>query len=203
MLKPFLQILISWGPWGLLLLAALDSVGVPIVGGVDALLIAVSTLEPASAYLAAVCATIGSLAGSYFLFAIAQKGGHVMLEKYTSHGTGLKLRNWFERYGLLTVFVPALSIVPMPLKIPVFCAGALEVRARSFLAVIALARVIRYVTLAYLGQRYGRYTLPFLKAHWPAVLLAVLVLCVVAIAVLRVVNRDQPNIPDEVGAIDS
>jgi membrane protein YqaA with SNARE-associated domain len=203
LLKPFLEILISWGPWGLLLLAALDSVGIPIVGGVDAMLIAVSVVEPKNAYFAAVCAIAGSLAGSYFLFAIAQKGGQVMLAKHTSHGTGLKLRNWFERYGLLTVFVPALSFVPMPLKIPVFCAGALEVRVRSFLAVVALARVIRYFTLAYLGQRYGRYTLPFLKAHWPAVLLTVLVLCAVAIAVLRVVNRDQPNIPDEVSATDS
>ena len=79
MLKPFLQILISWGPWGLLLLAVLDSLGIPIVGGVDALLIAVSTVEPQQAYLGAVCAILGSVIGSYILFAIARKGGHVML----------------------------------------------------------------------------------------------------------------------------
>lgn len=184
-------------------MAALDSAGVPIVGGVDALLIALSTVDPKNAYLSASCAIAGSLAGSYFLFAIAQKGGQVMLAKYTSHGNGLKLRRWFERYGLLTVFVPAISIIPLPMKVAVFCSGALEVRARSFLAVVVLARVIRYFTLAYLGQRYGRYTVPFLKAHWPVVLVSIVVLCVAAIAVLRIVNRDQPNIPTGVGATDS
>ena len=201
MLKPFLAILISWGPWGLLLLAALDSIGVPIIGGVDALLIAVSTVEPNSAYLAATCAIAGSLAGSYFLFIIARKGGHIMLAKHTSHRTGLRLHNWFERYGLLTVFVPALSPVPMPMKIPVFCAGALEVRTRSFITVVALARIIRYFTLAYLGQRYGRYTLPFLKAHWGAVLLSILALCAVAVFALRFTAGDSS--PAEVGATGS
>jgi membrane protein YqaA with SNARE-associated domain len=201
LLKPFLAILISWGPWGLLLLAALDSIGVPIIGGVDALLIAVSTVEPNRAYLAATCAIAGSLAGSYFLFLIAQKGGHVLLAKHTSHGTGLRLRNWFERYGLLTVFIPALSPVPMPMKIPVFCAGALEVHPRSFLTVVAFARIIRYFTLAYLGQRYGRYTLPFLKAHWVTVLLSVLALCAVAVFALHFTAGDSA--PAEVGATGS
>ena len=104
MLKPFLQILISWGPWGLLLLAGLDSLGIPIVGGVDALLIAVSTVEPQQAYLGAVCAILGSVIGSYILFAIARKGGHVMLARQTSHGAGLRLRSAFER-GLKTCWI--------------------------------------------------------------------------------------------------
>lgn len=191
MLKPFLLTLISWGPWGLLLLATLDSVGVPIVSGVDALLIAVAAVDPKQAYLAAVCAIVGSVFGSYILFAIARKGGQVMLEKHTSHGKGLKLRNWFEKYGLLTVFIPALSPVPLPMKIPVFCAGALEVRARSFLCVVALARVIRYFALAYLGQHYGRYTFPYLKHHWPVVLAIVLGLCAIAVILLRVINKQN------------
>jgi membrane protein YqaA with SNARE-associated domain len=175
-------------------LAALDSLGVPIVGGVDALLIAVSTVEPKHAYLAAVCATVGSLGGSYALFSIARKGGHVLLAKHTSHGTGLRIRAWFERYGLLTVFIPALSPIPMPMKIPVFCAGALEVQPRLFLAVVALARLIRYFALAYLGQRYGRYTLTYLRLHWPAVLVSVLGLCVIALVMLRGIARRRRQV---------
>jgi membrane protein YqaA with SNARE-associated domain len=202
-LKPFLQILISWGPWGLLLLAALDSLGIPIVGGVDALLIAVSTVEPQQAYLGALCAILGSVIGSYVLFAIARKGGHVMLARQTSHGAGLRLRNWFERYGLLTVFIPAVSPIPLPMKIPVFCAGALEVRARSFIAVVALARFIRYFALAYLGRRYGRDTVAFLRLHWPTVVFVVLALCIVAVVLLRFVNRKQPEIPEEIAATGS
>jgi membrane protein YqaA with SNARE-associated domain len=184
-------------------LAILDSIGIPIVGGVDALLIAVATLEPTQAYVSAICATAGSLVGSLVLFSIARKGGHMLLAKHTSHGTGLHLRNWFERYGLLTVFIPALSPLPMPLKIPVFCAGALEVRTRSFVAVILLARVIRYFALASLGQRYGRYTFTFLKGHWMSVTVILLALCGVAIALLRLVNRNEPEIPPEPAVVES
>jgi len=173
------------------------------VGGVDALLIAVSTIEPKQAYLAAVCAIVGSIIGSYILFAIARKGGQVMLARQTSHGAGLRLRNWFERYGLLTVFIPALSPIPLPMKIPVFCAGALDVRARSFIAVVALARFIRYFALAYLGQRYGRGTLVFLRLHWPTVVSVILAFCIAAIVLLRFVNRKQPQIPEEIPATGS
>jgi membrane protein YqaA with SNARE-associated domain len=195
--------LISWGPWGLLLFAALDSIGIPMIGGVDFLLITFATVNPKQAILAAICAIVGSIAGSLVLFLIARKGGHVLLAQYTSHGSGLRLRNWFETYGLLTVFIPAVSPLPMPMKIPVFCAGALEVRTRSFFAVVAIARVIRYLALAYLGLHYGRYTIPFLQHHWRSVLLAVLVLCAVVIAVLRIINRGEPDIAPDDGVTDS
>jgi membrane protein YqaA with SNARE-associated domain len=143
----------SWGPPGLLFLAGLDSVGVPIVGGVDALLIAVSTVSPKQAYLAAILAVCGSLIGSMILYLIARKGGEVLLAGHTSSKRGRKLRHWFEQYGLITVFLPAISPLPLPMKIPVFCAGALRVRIVSFMAAVAVARLIRYFVLANLGQR--------------------------------------------------
>lgn len=192
-LKHFVQVLVSWGPWGLLVLAALDSAGVPIVGGVDALLIAIAVISPAQAYLAAACALIGSLIGCLFLFTIARKGGHALLAKYTESGRGKQLRHWFERYGLVTVFVPALSPVPLPLKIPVFCAAVLEVRTTYFFAVVFLARVIRYFALAYLAQKYGQDTIPFLKHHWKEVLGVVVALCVVTLVLLRVIDRKKPE----------
>jgi membrane protein YqaA with SNARE-associated domain len=162
------------------------------VGGVDALLIAISTVSPSQAFSAAACAVVGSLIGSLILFLLARKGGHVMLAKYTESGRGKHLRHWFERYGLLTVFVPALSPIPMPLKIPVFCAAVLEVRTAYFLAVILFARVIRYFALAYLGQRYGQQTLPYLKAHWGYVLLVVVLLCGLSLLLLRWIDSRRP-----------
>ena len=155
----------------------------------DALLITYSTINPTKAYLAALNALLGSLLGSLLLFLIARKGGQVMLEKYTSKGRGRKLRHWFEQYGLLTVFIPAISPIPMPLKIPVFCAGALEVRTEFFLAVLIIARTIRYLALAYLGQHYGYATVPFLKEHWLLVLIAILVLCAFSLVMLRIIDR--------------
>jgi membrane protein YqaA with SNARE-associated domain len=149
-----------------LFLAVLDSTGLPIVGGVDALLISVAVHDPRQAYLAALCASAGSVGGSLILFEIARKGGEVLLTKHVRSKTGAKLHILFQRYGLMTVFIPAISPLPLPMKVPVFCAGALQVRRVYFIAVVASARVIRYFTLAYLGHRYGTQTFHFLLSHW-------------------------------------
>jgi membrane protein YqaA with SNARE-associated domain len=183
------QLLLSWGPQGLLLLAVLDSAGVPVVGGVDALLIAITVDEPSHAYLAAVCAIIGSLAGSLILFSIARKGGEVLLHKQLESRQGRRLHSWFERFGLVTVFIPALSPLPLPMKIPVFCAGALEVRWSYFIAVVLAARTVRYFALAYLGLHFGHQTFQFLITHGVAVAAVALALAILAIIALQLAQR--------------
>lgn len=182
----------SWGPHGLFLLAILDSAGLPVVGGVDALLIAIAVNQPHLAYIAAIWAVLGSLAGSLILFGIARKGGEVLLAKHIGTRRGKRLHAWFERYGLVTVFIPALSPLPLPMKVPVFCAGALEVRWSYFSAVVLAARTIRYAALAYLGLHYGQETFHFLASHLIGVAAISIGLAVVAIVVLQIVERDQP-----------
>jgi membrane protein YqaA with SNARE-associated domain len=189
--KKFLAILLSWGLPGLLILAILDSAGLPVVGGVDLLLVDVAANNPRHAYLAAVCALFGSLIGSSILFAIARKGGEVMLAKHIASGRGARLHQWFERYGLITVFVPALSPLPMPMKIPVFCAGALEVRWSYFLAAVSSARAIRYFALAFFAARYGAQTLLFLRTHILLVAIFALSLAALAVIVLQVIDRNR------------
>jgi membrane protein YqaA with SNARE-associated domain len=183
--------LISWGPYGLLLLATLDSAGIPVVAGVDALLIAIATREPDQAYIAAVCAILGSLAGSLFLFGIARKGGEVLLSKHIARRRGARLHAWFQRYGLVTVFLPALSPLPMPMKVPVFCAGALQVRWSYFISVVLSARIIRYVALAYLGKHYGHQTFQFLLSHLPFVIALAVALAVLSVLILQFIDRHE------------
>lgn len=169
----------------------LDSAGIPIVGGVDALLIAIAANKPQQAYLAACFAVVGSLAGSLFLFFIARKGGEVLLMKHVASSTGARLHLWFQRYGLVTVFIPAVSVFPLPMKIPVFCAGALQVRWGYFTIVVLTARAIRYAALAYLGRTYGHQAFAYLKAHgWQAGLGALALALAVAIA-LRMFQRHE------------
>lgn len=163
----------------------------PVVGGVDALLITVAASRPDVAWISALCALLGSLAGSAILFGIARKGGEVFLRKYTSHGSGKKLHAWFERYGLITVFVPAMSPLPLPMKIPVFCSGALGVGWGAFLAVVTLARGIRYFALAWLAQRYGAETMTYLRHHLAAVFGIALSLAIAAVLAIRVIKREE------------
>ncbi len=165
----------SWGPAGVFLLAILDSGGIPLVGGVDALVILLAALDHSQAYWAACAAIAGSVAGTLGLFYIARKGGEAYLQRYTSSGRGAKLRAWFLEYGLLTVFVPAfVPVIPLPLKVFVLSAGALGVRPRTFALVLTAARIPRYLFLAWLGTRLGNDTLPYLRHHlWELIWFAV------------------------------
>lgn len=181
--------MVTWGPHGLFVLAILDSAGLPVVGGVDLLLITVAVNTPRYAYLAAVYAIAGSVAGSLILFAIARKGGEAFLAKQLSSRNGRRLHGWFEQYGLVTVFIPAVSPLPLPMKIPVFCAGALEVDWSYFTGVVLAARMIRYFALAYLGIRYGSETFVFLRKHLVEVGIIALLLAGVAVLAIRIARR--------------
>lgn len=164
-----------------------------MVGGVDALLITVATRDPEQAYAAAICAIAGSVGGSVILFVIARKGGEVLLMKHISSRRGARLHGWFQRYGLVTVFIPALSPIPMPMKVPVFCAGALQVRWSYFISVVLFARAIRYFALAYLGGHYGHQTVALLISHARLVFTTVAVLTGLSIVILRLVDRRRAS----------
>jgi membrane protein YqaA with SNARE-associated domain len=187
--KHFLALLVAWGPQGLFLLAILDSAGLPVVGGVDLLLVNVAASSPQIAYLAAACAIAGSLIGSSILFAIARKGGDLMLSRQLATPRGARMHRWFERYGLITVFVPAISPLPLPMKVPVFCAGALNVRWSYFLGVVFAARLPRYLALAFFGARYGAQTLLYLRAHLLSVAILALTLAAVSVIALQIMDR--------------
>ncbi len=164
-MKQFVATLVAWGPPGLLILAALDSAGIPIPAAVDALIMLLAANAPGTAYLAAAMALVGSLCGSMFLFFAARKGGEKYLEKRTIGERGRKLRQWFQHYGLLTVFISAISPIPMPMKLFVASSGALGVSPRHFFLTVLAARVPRYVALAYLGSQLGSEAGAYLKSH--------------------------------------
>ena len=159
-----------------------------MVAGVDALVVLIAVWNRGQGYEAAVAATVGSLTGSLILFFIARKGGEEYLHRYTSHGRGARLRAWFVEYGLLTIFVPAFVVVPMPLKLFILSAGALEVSPVRFIAVFLAARIPRYFLLAWLGTHLGKGALPYLQQHVWALLgfaVALFVVLYLAIRLLR------------------
>ena len=184
----------SWGPGGVFLLAMADSTGIPMIGGVDAFIVLVAIMNHSQAYLAAATAILGSLVGSLLLFLIARKGGEEYHRGHTSSARASKLRAWFDEYGLLTVFVPAfVPIIPLPLKVFIISAGALEESWVTFSLVLLAARIPRYLFLAWLGLRLGNDTLPFLRHHiWELVFLAS-ALFVVLYFLVRIVHDRRAN----------
>lgn len=177
------------------MLAILDSTGMPLVGGVDALVVVVAAANHSAAWAAAGMGVLGSLVGSLALFYMARKGGEAYLARFTSTGRGARFKTWFDRYGLVTVFVPAAVPIPMPMKVFVLSAGAMEVSPVRFGAVLLAARIPRYFIIAWLGTRLGPQTLPFLAAHIGALVLIAVALSVLLFALIRVAERNRAPRP--------
>lgn len=190
MLKSIGDALIAFGPVGVFVIGLLDSLGVPLVGGVDALLIYLAVKSPHLAYIAATTATMGSVLGNLILFRAARYGVRRFASVEVPEGKRQKFRLWFERYGLLTVFIPAVTpFVPLPLKVFVISAGAMRTPVGRFLGVVLLARVIRYYGEAYLGIRLGEDARGFLTRNgWNIAAIAV-AMALVLVGLIRWFDR--------------
>ncbi len=178
----------------MLLIAILDGAGIPLPGGVDALVVGVAVFNHGAAYGAALVAVLGSLAGSLILFVIARKGGEAYLHRHTLSRRGAALHDWFGHYGLLTVFIPALVPIPLPLKVFIICSGALGNNPLWFAFVLAAARIPRYFGLAWLGIHLGAETVPWFRSHAISLLLISAALFVVLFYVVRWAEQRRARI---------
>jgi len=201
LLRKIAAALIAFGPWGVFLLGFVDSLGVPLPAAIDALLITVAIETPQRAYFTAFMAVAGSAGGNIALFLLARSGRRRFMRSQLPQGRGQRFQQWFSRYGLLTVFVPAVvPFVPLPLKVFVISAGAMHTPVGRFLGVILLARVIRYFGEAFLGIRLGSGAQGFLAHHAWSILGVVFAVALAALAVLRfTARRTAPEAPGTSG----
>jgi membrane protein YqaA with SNARE-associated domain len=158
--------LLAFGPFGILLVALLDSFVIPLPAGVDVLVLTIAVNEPSRAYFAALMAVLGSAAGNIVLFMAARHGTRWLIKDVTPSPRAQKFHDWFHRYGLMTVFVPCVTpVIPFPLKVFVVSAGALRTPLSRFLLVVLVARVIRYFGEAWLGLHLGPHAEAFLSRN--------------------------------------
>lgn len=189
-MKTFLELLKTWGLPGAFLIAFVDGIGLPNPGGPDYLVLFLAWTHPQLAWWTASLATAGALSGSLALFWIARKGGQKYLERRAGGPRALKFRRWFQRYGLISVFVPAVvPVIPLPMKVLVICAGALGVHPLAFLAVMAAGKMPRFFFFAWLGKSLGEHSTEWLKDHRWHFLLAAVVLAAGLYLLVRVADR--------------
>lgn len=186
----FLETLKAWGAFGAFLVSLIDGAGLPNPGGPDYLLMFLGWKSPATAYACAASAIAGSLIGMMFLYWLARKGGEKYLDKKASGPRAMRFRRWFERYGLVTVFIPALvPFVPLPMKVFVLSAGALGVKPLTFLTTIALGRLPRYFGLAWVGRSLSDDPRGWIAAHKWDFAIAAAILLLFSFALLKIADR--------------
>jgi membrane protein YqaA with SNARE-associated domain len=196
--------LLAWlerlGGLGLILLGLADNSPVPLPGSMDVLTILLSAHQRSWWPYYASMATLGSILGGYLSYALGREGGKEALEKRLSRERARKLFDGFEKRAFLALFLPALLPPPAPYTPFLLAAGALDYPRRKFLAVVALARALRYFTFAFLASRYGREILGFLARYQEPILWGLVGVGVVAgigglVYLLRRKRQGKPMAP--------
>jgi membrane protein YqaA with SNARE-associated domain len=190
--------LAAYGPWGVFFLGVIDSFGIPLPAAMDLLLVGIgagSVNHPQRAWLAAFLAVSGSVIGNVGLFLAARHGARWLSRNDRTPGKNQGFRTWFARYGLLTVFVPALTPAPpLPLKVFVVSAGALRTSLARFVAVVLLARALRYFGEVYLGLTLGKDAPGFLARNGWTLAGVALALSLALWVVIRVMANREPAV---------
>ena len=158
------------GP-GLFAVAFLDSSFVSLPQINDILVVLMVTQHKNWMLYYAIMATLGSVAGCYVIYALAQKGGEAFLKRRLRAGHAERALALYQRHGLLALMVPALLPPPAPFKLFVLMAGFARVRPLQFVVAIAAARGVRYLALGVLAIWYGDAALELMRTHGPEVAL--------------------------------
>jgi len=145
------------GALGLFFLAILDSSPIPTFGGPDILIAILAATHRNPWYEYAAVATAGSVIGAYLTFRIARKAGAAYLDSKFGSSRVSALLKVFEKWGSGTLAASAAIPFPFPTSMFFAAAGASKYRADRFLAVVAIARGVRYSAIALVADLYGRH----------------------------------------------
>ncbi len=185
------QFLIAFGPFGLFVVALLDSTFLPLPTGVDALMIVLTTANPRWMIVYAAAATGGSAIGCWILYAISRRAGSRALKKF-SPAKQQRVKELIDRYDALAVIVVCLLPPPFPFKIFVVSAGVFRFNPTRFMLAIVSGRLFRFLLIGYFAVRYGEQAKSLLARYYPWIGLT-LALLIVAVVVIRSWMKRKPE----------
>ena len=187
-LTKFSHYLVSFGPLGLLAIAFLDSLFIPMPGGVDAVLLLLAASRPSWLLIYVAAATIGSTAGCVGLYKISERAGHRALNRF-SERKQKRVKDLIDRYDVLSVLVASLLPPPFPFKLFVVSAGVFRLNLVRFTIAIAAGRTFRYLLEGYLAARYGEHAKEILSRYYPAIGIGLALLIIVVFVGKNLMKR--------------
>jgi membrane protein YqaA with SNARE-associated domain len=134
-------------------------------------------------------AAAGSVLGCLLLYTLIRRGGQAVLRKRFRPEHLERVEKTYARYGFLALAVPALLPPPMPFKIFVATAGALEYPRWRFITTIMIARSLRYYIEGTLAVFYGKTVLDFIKNYGFTILAIVIGVCLIGLITYLILQR--------------
>lgn len=156
----------------MILVGALDSSLLSLPEVNDYITIARVANNPTEVYYFPLFPAVGSVIGCLILYRIARRGEQFVTKRF--HPKHLdRVKELFRKWGLFALVIPALLPPPMPFKIFVAAAGALNYPPMRFAITIMIARMARYYfwgILAYFYRNEVKMMLSWMEEHFLSVL---------------------------------
>jgi membrane protein YqaA with SNARE-associated domain len=187
----------------MVIIGALDSSLLSLPEINDYLVVMRCAKDPLAVFYFPLFAAMGSVIGCMLLYSIIRRGGQAVMRRRFNTEHIERVERAYARFGFLALAVPALLPPPMPFKIFVATAGALEYPRWRFMITVMIARSLRYYIEGTLAVFYGERVLSFLKENGLSILGIVFAACLVGLAVYFIRNRSRRQIesPASVAAI--
>jgi len=154
--------------------------------------------NPSEVYYFPLFPAIGSVIGCLILYRIAQRGEQFITKRF--HPRHLdRVKKIYRKWGIFALVIPALLPPPMPFKIFVVAAGALNYPAARFAIVIMIARTVRYYFwgwVAYFFRDEVLQILGWLESHLFEVLGVIIALFVLSFVGRLVFARLRSQTPE-------
>ena len=152
-----------------MLIAICDSSFLSLPEVNDAALMMLSINDPSRMWLLATMTVIGSIIGcTASLLRWAQGRGSDASRRFAADKI-VRVRGWYEKYGMLAVIVPSLLPPPLPFKIFVLSAGAFRLSWARFIVAVAIGRSVRYFSEGILAVWYGQQAIQIVADNFPIV----------------------------------
>ena len=173
----------------MIVIGALDSSLLSLPEINDYLVVGRCYKYPSAAFYFPLFAAIGSVIGCNILYSIVRRGGQAVLRKRFPLASIKRVERAYERFGFLAIGIPAILPPPLPFKIFVATAGALEYPRWKFLLTVMIARSFRYYVEGILAVFYGRRVLLFMKDNGLMILSIAGSLVLIGVIIYLVIRR--------------
>lgn len=153
----------------------------------DIMLIPMILATPGKAWKIAGVATLASLIGGYFGYAIGifafDKIAEPILEFYNALDKFHTFENYYHQYGAWIVF--GAGITPFPYKIITIASGVVHLDLIVFTIASILARGLRFFVVAWLLKKYGEPMKYFIDKHLGKLSVLFLILLIAGFAAIK------------------
>lgn len=153
----------------------------------DIMLIPMILATPNKAWKIASLATVASLIGGYFGYAIGVFAfdmiAEPILEFYNALDKFHTFENYYHQYGAWIVF--GAGITPFPYKIITIASGVVHLDLAVFTIASILARGMRFFVVAWLLKKYGEPMKYFIDKHLGKLSVLFLILLIAGFAAIK------------------